>query len=129
MSSSISCSSPSCCLTARACEMHCASVVLWADSTVSHSASSSAIALPLSSSFDGENFGWIIDTPGVRSFGIAHVQPSRVISAFPEFTKAISHCPKNCSHNEATCALNDWPGFTNQNLARLESLRRVLSVK
>jgi ribosome biogenesis GTPase len=91
--------------------------------------SSSAIALPLSSSFDGENFGWIIDTPGVRSFGIAHVQPSRVISAFPEFTKAISHCPKNCSHNEATCALNDWPGFTNQNLARLESLRRVLSVK
>lgn len=91
--------------------------------------SSSAIALPLSSSFEGKNFGWIIDTPGVRSFGIAHVQPSRVISAFPEFSKAIEHCPKNCSHNEATCALNEWPSFTPQNIARLESLRRVLSVE
>jgi ribosome biogenesis GTPase len=91
--------------------------------------SSSAIALPLSPTFSGEEFGWIIDTPGVRSFGIAHVQPSRVISAFAEFSEAIAHCPKNCSHNETECALNNWPGFTNQNLARLASLRRVLSVE
>ena len=91
--------------------------------------SSSAIALPLSPSFSGDEFGWIIDTPGVRSFGIAHVQPSRVISAFAEFTEAIAHCPKNCSHNEQECALNNWPGFTNQNLARLASLRRVLSTQ
>jgi len=91
--------------------------------------SSSAIALPLTPTFSGEEFGWIIDTPGVRSFGIAHVQPSRVISAFAEFTEAIAHCPKNCSHNETECALNNWPGFTNQNLARLASLRRVLSTQ
>ena len=91
--------------------------------------SSSAIALPLSPSFSGEEFGWIIDTPGVRSFGIAHIQPSRVISAFAEFSEAVAHCPKNCSHNETECALNNWPGFTNQNLARLASLRRVLSVE
>lgn len=91
--------------------------------------SSSAIALSLSSSFKGENYGWIIDTPGVRSFGIAHVQPSRVISAFPEFTQAISLCPKNCSHNEEACALNDWSDFSEKDLARLASLRRVLSVK
>ena len=91
--------------------------------------SSSAIALPLTPSFSGEGFGWIIDTPGVRSFGIAHIQPSRVISAFAEFSEVIAHCPKNCSHNETECALNNWPGFTNQNLARLASLRRVLSVE
>jgi len=91
--------------------------------------SSSAIALPLTPTFSGGEFGWIIDTPGVRSFGIAHVQPSRVISAFAEFTEAIAHCPKNCSHNETECALNNWPGFTNQNLARLASLRRVLSTQ
>jgi ribosome biogenesis GTPase len=91
--------------------------------------SSSAIALPLTPTFSGEEFGWIIDTPGVRSFGIAHVQPSRVISAFAEFSEAIAHCPKNCSHNETECALNNWPGFTNQNLARLASLRRVLSTQ
>ena len=91
--------------------------------------SSSAIALPLSKTFSREEFGWIIDTPGVRSFGIAHVQPSRVISAFSEFSEAVAHCPKNCSHNEKECALNNWPGFTNQNLARLASLRRVLSTQ
>ena len=89
---------------------------------------SGAIALPLSSTFDSDEFGWIIDTPGVRSFGIAHIKPSRVISAFPEFTEAISNCKKNCSHNESSCALNHWPGFNNQNLARLASLRRVLSL-
>lgn len=89
---------------------------------------SSAIALPLSSSYDGANFGWIIDTPGVRSFGIAHIQPARVISSFPEFHEAISNCQKNCTHNEQDCALNHWPTLTTQHLARLTSLRRVLSV-
>ncbi|CAB4846851.1 unannotated protein [freshwater metagenome] len=85
--------------------------------------SSSVIALALPHS------GWIIDTPGVRSFGIAHVEPTRVISAFAEFSEAVQHCPKNCSHNEESCALNNWPDLSPQNLARLASLRRVLSTK
>jgi ribosome biogenesis GTPase len=89
---------------------------------------SSAIALPLSSSFDGADFGWIIDTPGVRSFGIAHIQAARVIASFPEFSDAISNCQKNCTHNESGCALNNWPTLTDQHLARLASLRRVLSI-
>ena len=89
---------------------------------------SSAIALPLSSSFDGADFGWIIDTPGVRSFGIAHIQAARVISSFPEFSEAIANCQKNCTHNEPGCALNNWPTLTDQHLARLASLRRVLSI-
>jgi ribosome biogenesis GTPase len=50
---------------------------------------SSAVALPLSSSFDGADFGWIIDTPGVRSFGIAHIQAARVISSFPNSVKLL----------------------------------------
>ena len=88
--------------------------------------SSSAIALQLPSK--GKKLSsWIIDTPGVRSFGIAHVEPTRVISAYPEFTEAVKHCPKNCTHNEESCALNNWPNLTPQNLARLASLRRVLS--
>ena len=89
--------------------------------------SSSAIALKLESQNTSELPAWIIDTPGVRSFGVAHVEPTRVISAFAEFTEAISNCPKNCSHNEESCALNNWPNLTQQNLARLESLRRVIS--
>ncbi len=89
---------------------------------------SSAVALPLSSSFDETDFGWIIDTPGVRSFGIAHIQAARVISSFPEFREAIANCQKNCTHNEQSCALNNWPKLSNQHLARLASLRRVLSI-
>ena len=89
---------------------------------------SSAVALPLSSSFDGADFGWIIDTPGVRSFGIAHIQAARVISSFPEFSEAIANCQKNCTHIESGCALNNWPTLTDLHLARLASLRRVLSI-
>ena len=40
--------------------------------------SSSAIALELPGG------GWVIDTPGVRSFGLAHVDLDRVIHAFPD---------------------------------------------
>jgi len=80
--------------------------------------SSSAIALAL-------NPGWIIDTPGVRSFGVAHVDSKRVISAFSEFNEAIEHCPKNCSHNEESCALNSWD-LDDVSKSRLESLRRLL---
>ena len=88
--------------------------------------SSSAIALKLPS-ISNNSSTWIIDTPGVRSFGIAHVEATRVISAYPEFTQAITHCPKNCTHDEESCALNHWSDLTPQNLARLASLRRVLS--
>jgi ribosome biogenesis GTPase len=88
--------------------------------------SSSAIALKLPS-FSNNSSTWIIDTPGVRSFGIAHVEATRVISAYPEFTDAITHCPKNCTHDEESCALNHWEDLTPQNIARLASLRRVLS--
>ena len=80
--------------------------------------SSSAIALAL-------NPGCIIDTPGVRSFGVAHVDSNRVISAFSEFSEAIEHCPKNCSHKEESCALNSW-NLDDVSKSRLESLRRLL---
>jgi len=82
--------------------------------------SSSAIALELD-----DKSGWIIDTPGVRSFGLAHVQRDRVIGAFREFADAIEHCPRNCSHDEVDCALNSMitdPG----SLARLANLRGLL---
>lgn len=82
--------------------------------------SSSAVALELN-----EKNGWIIDTPGVRSFGLAHVERSRVIGAFSEFKVAIEHCPRNCSHDEADCALNSM--ITDPTaLARLANLRGLL---
>jgi ribosome biogenesis GTPase len=72
--------------------------------------------------------GWIIDTPGLRSFGLGHVAADRVVSAFPEFHDAIAQCPPGCSHLSAGCALDAWaaehdsPAAT----ARLDSLRRLL---
>ena len=59
-------------------------------------------------SFELPNGGWIIDTPGVRSFGLEHIDKSRVIASFTEFESVIASCPKNCSHDEATCALNNY---------------------
>ena len=87
--------------------------------------SSSALALKLNP-VPGENeTGWIIDTPGVRSFGVAHVDNNRVIAAFGEFSEAIEHCPKNCSHNEESCALNSWE-LDPKSKSRLENLRGLL---
>ena len=81
--------------------------------------SSAAIAFAL-------NPGWIIDTPGVRSFGVAHIDSTRVISAFSEFAKIIQHCPKKCTHDEESCALNDSDfnsSLTEVSKSRLQSLQ------
>jgi ribosome biogenesis GTPase len=84
--------------------------------------SSSAVALAIPAG------GWIIDTPGLRSFGLGHIAADRVASAFPEFADAIAECPPGCSHLELDCALDDWVaqhgGATDA--ARLDSLRRLL---
>jgi ribosome biogenesis GTPase / thiamine phosphate phosphatase len=81
--------------------------------------SSSAVALALPGG------GWIIDTPGLRSFGLAHVAADRVVSAFPEFADAIAECDPGCSHLQAGCALDEWVE-EHGGAARLDSLRRLL---
>jgi ribosome biogenesis GTPase len=82
--------------------------------------STSAVALPLATG------GWIVDTPGVRSFGLAHVDPDRVIHAFPDLQAGTDDCPRACSHDEPDCALDAWVETGAATPARLESLRRVL---
>jgi len=77
-------------------------------------------------SFELPNGGWIIDTPGVRSFGLEHIDKSRVIASFTEFESVIASCPKNCSHDEATCALNNYVKTSPQASSRLSSLQRLL---
>jgi ribosome biogenesis GTPase len=84
--------------------------------------SSSAVALPLA----GTGGGWIIDTPGLRSFGLANVAADSVLSAFPEFADALAQCPPGCTHVEARCALDDWVAGHGADAARLDSLRRLL---
>ena len=67
--------------------------------------------------------GLIIDTPGIRSFGLAHVDLDRLIHAFPDLRAASDNCPRGCSHDEEHCALDTDPDV---NPARVSSLRRVL---
>lgn len=88
--------------------------------------STSAIALPLA---DG---GWVIDTPGVRSFGLAHVQPDRIIHHFPDLEPGTVDCPRGCTHDEPDCALDAFVASGAAGTAgpsRLESLRRLLRTR
>ena len=68
-----------------------------------------ALALPL----PADRGGWVVDTPGVRSFGLAHVTPDDVIAAFDDLAAAIDDCPRGCGHlgppADPECAL-DTPG-------------------
>ena len=82
--------------------------------------SSSAVALEIPAG------GWVIDTPGVRSFGLAHVDLSRVIQAFPDLAAGTEGCPRSCSHDEPDCALDEWVADGHADPARLASLRRLL---
>ncbi|RKN47147.1 ribosome small subunit-dependent GTPase A [Streptomyces hoynatensis] len=84
----------------------------------------SALALPL----PGVP-GWVIDTPGVRSFGLHHVDPSRVIHAFPDLEPGTADCPRACSHDEPDCALDAWVAAGHAEPARLHSLRRLLATR
>lgn len=92
--------------------------------------SSSAVALRLP-----EHAGWVIDTPGVRSFGLAHVEPSAVVGAFPELAQVVDErCPRGCTHlaDAPDCALDEWVDEAPEGeprearVVRLDSLRRLL---
>src|SRR4029453_4763251 len=48
--------------------------------------------------FDLPAGGTVIDTPGIRSFGLAHVTADDVLSAFDELAEAAVDCPPMCGH-------------------------------
>ena len=81
--------------------------------------SSSALALRLPGG------GWVIDTPGLRSFGLGHISAANVIRAFPDLAEGAARCPPGCSHLETGCGLDEWAAGHGAT-ARLDSLRRLL---
>jgi ribosome biogenesis GTPase len=85
--------------------------------------SSSAIALPLP---DGA--GWVIDTPGVRSFGLAHVTAEDLLWAFPDLEDGATQCPPGCEHLDeaAGCHLDEWVRTGHATAERLAAFRRLL---
>ena len=54
--------------------------------------------------------GWVIDTPGVRSFGVAHVSPADVLRGFADLAEVARDCPRGCTHEAGAldCALDEW---------------------
>ena len=76
--------------------------------------------------------GWVIDTPGVRSFGVSHVGSADVLRGFPDLASVAEDCPRGCTHEDGVvdCALDEWvndPAAPNGRRARVESFRRLLA--
>ncbi|HVT21764.1 MAG TPA: ribosome small subunit-dependent GTPase A [Mycobacteriales bacterium] len=80
-----------------------------------------AIALPLAGD------GWVIDTPGIRSFGLAHVERDRLVECFPDLAAGTVNCPSDCDHLDVdVCELDAWVAAGHAAAERLDSLRRLL---
>jgi ribosome biogenesis GTPase len=92
--------------------------------------STSAVALPLPPRPGrGESEGWIIDTPGIRSFGLAHVSAESLLHGFPDLVQASVNCPPNCDHTggAGTCGLDALVAAGGADPRRLASYRRLLA--
>jgi ribosome biogenesis GTPase len=87
--------------------------------------STSAVALRL----PGPEPGWIVDTPGIRSFGLAHVSADSLLHGFPDLVEASVDCPPGCGHTAADpgCALDAWVAAGKADPRRLASFRRLLA--
>ncbi len=75
--------------------------------------------------------GWIVDTPGIRSFGLAHVQPEHLIEAFPDLDEMTEDCPRGCTHgeDEPECGLDEAVRGGEADPERVESFRRLLAAR
>lgn len=91
--------------------------------------STNAVALRLPPVPGVEDPGWIIDTPGVRSFGLAHVSPESLLHGFPDLVEGTLDCPPNCEHTASSpnCALEAWVAEGHADPRRLASYRRLLA--
>jgi ribosome biogenesis GTPase len=79
----------------------------------------------------GAGAGWIVDTPGIRSFGLAHVQPETLIEAFPDLDEMTEDCPRGCTHgdDEPECGLDEALAQDRLDPERVTSFRRLLSAR
>lgn len=84
--------------------------------------STQSIALPLPS-----GSGWVVDTPGIRSFGLAHVSSDDVVAAFADLAAVAASCPRGCGHlgppADPECALDALTGTAAR---RVRAVRRLL---
>ncbi len=76
--------------------------------------------------------GWVIDTPGVRSFGLGHINTDNILKAFTDLAAIAENDPRGCTHlpGSPDCAIIEAVergdlGETGK--ARLDSLQRLLT--
>lgn len=95
------------------------------------STSALMLALPALHGESAVGPGWIIDTPGIRSFGLAHVQPDQLIGAFPDLLEMTADCPRGCTHGEAEpeCGLDVAVASQGGDADRVTSFRRLLAAR
>jgi len=74
--------------------------------------------------------GWVVDTPGVRSFGLAHAAPGDVLGAFGDLDAAAGDCPRGCTHlgppADPECAFDALTGHTHRRAMAVRSLLAAL---
>ncbi len=87
-----------------------------------------ALRLPATGDADADP-GWVIDTPGVRSFGLSHVSPDRIIAAFDDLDRFVIDCPRGCPHTDGAtdCGLDAAVARGDLSPVRLASFRRMIS--
>jgi len=74
--------------------------------------------------------GWIVDTPGVRSFGLGHVDTDNILKSFTDLAAIAEDCPRGCTHlpDAPDCALNERvpEELGEAGVLRLDSFHRLL---
>jgi ribosome biogenesis GTPase len=76
-----------------------------------------------------DDHSWIIDTPGVRSFGLGHVSLANLIRSFEDLWEIVRLCPRDCSHlaDSPDCALDEAKEKDAVVASRVDSLRRLMN--
>ncbi len=72
---------------------------------------------------------WIIDTPGVRSFGLGHISINSLLRSFEDLWEIVKTCPRDCSHlaDSPDCSLDIAKENNPVVAARVDSLRRLMN--
>lgn len=71
--------------------------------------------------------GQLIDSPGIREFGLWHLDPSQVIEGMREFAPYLGHCKfRNCQHEaEPGCAIRAAVEAGKIKASRFENFRLI----
>ncbi|NVJ62159.1 MAG: small ribosomal subunit biogenesis GTPase RsgA [Gammaproteobacteria bacterium] len=71
--------------------------------------------------------GYIIDSPGVREFGLSHLEPEQLIDGFIDLKQQLNQCKfRNCRHlGEKGCSLNAALETQEINAQRLSNYQKI----